>query len=134
MRNLPLGLRTYLIAVMASAVLLLAILFALGPVVAPRLFIAPIIFLFAVIALRAPLRLDHKKKLTLEDAATLAGALLLVPALAMLIAGVATLTLRFARTKWYERGFNAAKSAIAVGVAAILYRALTPDASLAAWA
>src|SRR5919198_984058 len=110
MDHLPARLRTYLLVVMATSAGLFALALAVGP-------------------LRTPLRLDHKKKITLEDAATLAAALLLTPAVAMLVTGLATLTLRFSRTKWYERAFNASKSAIAVGVASLLYRALTPDPS-----
>lgn len=132
MGHLPVGLRAYLAAVMALAAIMLAAAAATGPIAGPRLYIAPIIFAFAVVALRTPLRLDHKRKLTLEDSATLAAALLLVPPLAMALTGLATLTLRFSKTRWYERAFNAAKSAIAVGVASLLYRALTPEPSTSA--
>jgi len=81
-----------------------------------------------------PLHLSTKVKITVDDMPTFAAALLLSPLDAMVVAGASTLIgLRFRNTRmrWYNRGFNAAASALGTGVAAFAYGAMhgpTPPA------
>lgn len=121
---MPRAMRLYLVGTMAGALVAIVVAaFAWPPDGNSPLGI--LVFVLAAIALREPIRLNRKTKITLEDAITFAGALLLSPAVAMLAAGGSTLVaLRFRSTKWYERGFNAAKAALAVGIAGALYHML----------
>jgi HD-GYP domain-containing protein (c-di-GMP phosphodiesterase class II) len=123
---LPRRLRLYLLATVAVASTACVVAVVASPPDVQSLPLATLVLVLAAIALRAPVKLDRKTKLTLEDAVTFAGALLLTPALAMLAVSASTLVaLRFGRVLWYEKAFNAAKAALAIGAASVVYHGLS---------
>ena len=89
----------------------------------------------AAVAQLWPVHLSVKMKITVDDTATFAGALLLGPFYAMIIAGATTLIalhFRGVRTRWYNRGFNAATAVLSTGAAATAFVLLAgPNAQVA---
>src|SRR2546426_1637163 len=78
----------------------------------------------AAVAQVWPVHLSVKMKITVDDTATFAAALLLGPFYAMVAAGATTLIalhFRGVRESWYNRGFNAATSALSTGAAATAF-------------
>src|SRR5438309_6699131 len=85
------------------------------------------LLIMASVAQVWPLHLSTKVKITVDDLPIFAAALLLPPFDAMLVAGASTLIgLRFRNTRmrWYNRGFNAAATALGTGAAALTYAVL----------
>lgn len=125
MRSLRRPLRAYIATVMAaatSAVMIAAIDWR--PPTQPMLVAGGLLFLMAAVAQIWPLHLSTKVKITVDDLPTFAAALMLAPLDAMAIAAVSTLVgLRFRNTRmrWYNRGFNAAATALGTGAAAAVY-------------
>jgi HD domain-containing protein len=138
-RSLRAPLRAYVVAIMASAVGAGAVA-AIGwtPPSGAMIPTAVLLLLMASAAQVWPLHLSTKIKVTVDDLPTFAAALLFDPLTAMLIAASSTLLgLRFrhARMRWYNRGFNAASTALGTGLSALMYHGLggpTPPAMSAA--
>src|SRR5438309_8622480 len=85
------------------------------------------LLIMASVAQVWPLHLSTKVKITVDDLPTFAAALLLPPFDAMLISAASTLIgLRFRHTRmrWYNRGFNAASTALGTGAASLVYSVL----------
>src|SRR5207248_2517659 len=88
---------------------------------------AAMLLVMASVAQVWPLHLSTKVKITVDDLPTFAAALLLAPFDAMLISAASTLIgLRFRHTRmrWYNRGFNAASTALGTGAASLVYSVL----------
>src|SRR2546430_14509127 len=78
----------------------------------------------AAVAQLGPVHLSVKMKITVDDTATFAAALLLGPFYSMIIAGGTTLIalhFRGVHQSWYNRGFNAATSALSTAAAATAF-------------
>jgi len=127
-RNQRWQLRAYIVAVMAAACAALAIAWSdASTYTSAALAIGTVLLLMAGAAQIWPLHLSTKVKITVDDLPTFAAALLLPPFEAILIAGASTLVgLRFRNTRmrWYNRGFNAASTALGTGAAALTYTAM----------
>src|SRR5439155_9760531 len=83
-----------------------------------------LLMVMAAVAQLWPVHLSVKMKITVADTATFAAALLLGPFYAMVAAGATTLIalhFRGVRQSWYNRGFNAATSALSTGAAATAF-------------
>src|SRR5207245_2306297 len=83
-----------------------------------------LLMVMAAVAQLWPVHLSVKMKITVDDPATFAAALLLGPFYAMVAAGATTLIalhFRGVRQSWYNRGFNAATSALSTGAAATAF-------------
>ncbi|HYK98065.1 MAG TPA: HD-GYP domain-containing protein [Candidatus Acidoferrales bacterium] len=99
-----------------------------------------LLFVMAAVAQVWPLHLSTKVKITVDDLPTFAAALMLAPLDAMVIAAVSTLVgLRFRNTRmrWYNRGFNAAVTALGTAAASAVYALMhgpTPPVMAAALA
>jgi len=127
-RNLRWQLRAYIVAVLAAACAGLAIAWSNAPThTNAALVLGTVLLTMASAAQVWPLHLSTKVKITVDDLPTFAAALLLPPFDAMVVAAASTLIgLRFRNTRmrWYNRGFNAAATALGTGAAALTYALL----------
>jgi len=83
-----------------------------------------VLMAMAAVAQLWPVHLSVKMKITVDDTATFAAALLLGPFYSMIVAGGTTLIalhFRGVHQSWYNRGFNAATSALSTGAAAAAF-------------
>lgn len=141
MGSLRPALRAYIIAVMAVATSAAMIAVTGWRVPTQQTLIAgALLFVMAAVAQVWPLHLSTKVKITVDDLPTFAAALMLAPLDAMVIAAVSTLVgLRFRNTRmrWYNRGFNAAVTALGTAAASAVYALMhgpTPPVMAAALA
>ena len=125
MRALRPELRAYVLAVMGAGIVATATAaLAWTPPARETLVTGLLLLVMASAAQVWPLHLSTKIKITVDDLPTFAAALLFDPFSAMVIAAASTLIgLRFrnARARWYNRGFNAASTALGTGAAAVAY-------------
>ena len=125
MRNLRWPLRAYIVGVLVAAAVALAVAWTEASIPSnSALAIAVVLLAMASAAQVWPLHLSTKVKITVDDMPTFAAALMLEPFAAMVVAAASTLIgLRFRNTRmrWYNRGFNAATTALGTGAAAWTY-------------
>ena len=134
MSKLRWPLRVYVVATICAGMFgaLLAALSTNSRADGTTLLVAVVLLVLAAAAKSRPVHLSIKMKMIVDDPPIFAAALLLGPALAMAVAGGATIVgLRFgAKMALYNRLFNAASSALSAGAAAssyaVLSRAETP--------
>ena len=116
--------RLYVVAVMLSAVLAFTLAFPTRGPQADDLAVFGVLFVMATVARMRAVHVSMKMKVTVVDTATFAGALVLGPFLAMLLAaGSGLIAVRLGqRIPLFNRAFNAAVSALAVGTAAVAFQ------------
>ncbi|HEV8535567.1 MAG TPA: HD domain-containing phosphohydrolase [Candidatus Limnocylindria bacterium] len=125
MRRLRWPLRLYILAVLGTALAALpaSAVFRSDLRTSDTLVLA-LITAMAAIAQLWPVHLSVKVKITVDDTVTFAAGLLLGPFYSMIAAGTSTLIalhFRGARSRWYNRGFNAAASVLSTGAAAAVF-------------
>src|SRR2546430_1376505 len=128
MRVLRPILRAYIVAIM-SAASTAAVIAAMDWRMPSQtaLLTGAMLLVMASVAQVWPLHLSTKVKITVDDLPTFAAALMLSPFDALVIAAASTLIgLRFRNTRmrWYNRGFNAASTALGTGAASLVYAVL----------
>jgi len=118
-------LRVYILAVLGTALAALPASAAFRGNLRPTdTVLLALLMVMAAVAQLWPVHLSVKMKITVDDTATFAAALLLGPFYAMVAAGATTLIalhFRGVRQSWYNRGFNAATSALSTGAAATAF-------------
>ena len=125
MSRLRWPLRVYILAVLGTALAALpASATFRGNLQPTDTVLLALLMVMAAVAQLWPVHLSVKMKITVDDTATFAAALLLGPFYAMVAAGATTLIalhFRGVRQSWYNRGFNAATSALSTGAAATAF-------------
>ena len=125
MSRLRWPLRVYILAVLGTALAALPASAAFRGNLRPTdTVLLALLMVMAAVAQLWPVHLSVKMKITVDDTATFAAALLLGPFYAMVAAGATTLIalhFRGVRQSWYNRGFNAATSALSTGAAATAF-------------
>ena len=125
MSRLRWPLRVYILAVLGTALAALPASAAFRGDLRPTdTVLFAVLMTMAAVAQLWPVHLSVKMKITVDDTATFAAALLLGPFYSMVIAGGTTLIalhFRGVRTRWYNRGFNAATAVLSTGAAATVF-------------
>ena len=125
MSRLRWPLRVYILAVLGTALAALPASATFRGNLRPTdTVLLALLMVMAAVAQLWPVHLSVKMKITVDDTATFAAALLLGPFYAMVAAGATTLIalhFRGVRQSWYNRGFNAATSALSTGAAATAF-------------
>src|SRR6266850_2731057 len=125
MSRLRWPLRVYILAVLGTALAALPASAAFRGDLRPTdTVLFAVLMAMAAVAQLWPVHLSVKMKITVDDTATFAAALLLGPFYSMIVAGATTLIalhFRGVHQSWYNRGFNAATSALSTGAAATAF-------------
>src|SRR5882762_122973 len=125
MSRLRWPLRVYILAVLGTALAALPASAAFRGDLRPTdTVLFAVLMAMAAVAQFWPVHLSVKMKITVDDTATFAAALLLGPFYSMIVAGATTLIalhFRGVHQSWYNRGFNAATSALSTGAAATAF-------------
>src|SRR6267142_2807359 len=125
MSRLRWHLRVYILAVLGTALAALPASAAFRGDLRPTdTVLFAVLMAMAAVAQLWPVHLSVKMKITVDDTATFAAALLLGPFYSMVVAGATTLIalhFRGVHQSWYNRGFNAATSALSTGAAATAF-------------
>jgi putative nucleotidyltransferase with HDIG domain len=119
------SLRAYILAVLGAALAALPASAAFrGDLRSADTVVLALVTVMAAVAQLWPVHLSVKMKITVDDTVTFAAGLLLGPFYAMVAAGTSTLIalhFRGVRSRWYNRGFNAAAAVLSTGAAATVF-------------